>query len=344
MINEPLRIDGLKETGTAGDTVRQDMWPEASGQLLRLMMARVGSVLLGKSELIGQVFAALLAGGHVLLEDVPGVGKTLLVRAIARVTGGEFKRIQFTSDMLPADVIGGLVWDGRRGELVFRQGPLMANVVLADEINRTPPRTQSALLEAMEERCVTADGETIRLPQPFMLLATQNPLRDGGTYPLPEAQLDRFMIRVSVGYPSEADEIKMLEGGPGRLQPEQLRPVIVPEEWMRMQRDAQSVHVHESLLAYAVRVASATRNAGELALGASPRATRDWVLASQASAYVAGRRFVVPDDLKATAEPVLTHRLIVKDEAAADGVRSEDALRRILASEPLPNPEGGRRR
>ncbi|QYR21188.1 MoxR family ATPase [Paenibacillus sp. sptzw28] len=325
---------------------QQDSWPEAASQLLRLMMARVNSVLLGKSEVVERVFAALLAGGHVLLEDVPGVGKTLLVRAIARVIGGEFRRIQFTSDMLPADVIGGLVWDGKRGDLVFRQGPLMANVVLADEINRTPPRTQSALLEAMEERSVTADGETMRLPQPFMLLATQNPLRDDGTYPLPEAQLDRFMMRLTVGYPSAEDEIAMLEGGGHRLQPEQLRPVIIPEEWLRMQRDAQSVHVHSALLAYAVQIVGTTRTAAELTLGASPRATRDWVRAAQATAYVDGRRFVLPDDMKETAEEVLAHRLVMRDAAAAEGITAADVLRRILASTPVPAPsgEGDRRR
>ncbi|BBH22671.1 hypothetical protein Back11_40160 [Paenibacillus baekrokdamisoli] len=335
-----------QQTGALPAAAEQDSWPEAANQLLKLMMARVNSVLLGKSELVAQVFAALLAGGHVLLEDVPGVGKTLLVRAIARVMGGEFRRIQFTSDMLPADVVGGLVWDGKRGELVFRQGPLMANVVLADEINRTPPRTQSALLEAMEERSVTADGETIRLPQPFMLLATQNPLRDDGTYPLPEAQLDRFMMRLSVGYPSEEDEIRMLEIAPQRLIPEFLRPVIIPEEWLRMQRDAQSVHVHSALLTYAVQVVGATRSAVELELGASPRATRDWIRAAQATAYVAGRRFVVPDDLKITAEPVMAHRFIVNDGAAVSGVCAADVLSRILTAVPIPSAitEGGRRR
>lgn len=319
---------------------QQDSWTEASNQLLRLMMAKVNSVFLGKSEVVSNVFAALLAGGHVLLEDVPGVGKTLLVRAIARVIGGEFRRIQFTSDMLPADVVGGLIWDGKRGELVFRQGPIVANVVLADEINRTPPRTQSALLEAMEERSVTADGETMLLPQPFMLLATQNPLRDDGTYPLPEAQLDRFIMRLSLGYPSVEDEIAMLESGAQRLQPEQLRPVIIPEEWVRMQRDAGSVHVHAALLAYAVKIAGATRIAAELSLGASPRATRDWVRAAQATAYVAGRRFVVPDDLKAVAEPVLAHRLIVREEAAAAGLQAAELLHRLIAAEPVPVPAG----
>jgi MoxR-like ATPase len=323
----------------------QDSWPEAADQLLKLMMTRVNSVFLGKSEVVSSVFAALLAGGHVLLEDVPGVGKTLLVRAIARVMGGEFRRIQFTSDMLPADVVGGLIWDGKRGELVFRQGPLMANVVLADEINRTPPRTQSALLEAMEERSVTADGQTMRLPQPFMLLATQNPLRDDGTYPLPEAQLDRFMMRLSIGYPSPEDEVNMLETAPQRLIPELLRPVIIPEEWLRMQRDALSVHVHSALLAYAVQVVGATRSTSELSLGASPRATRDWIRAAQATAYVAGRRYVVPDDLKLSAEPVLAHRLVLSDMAAVNGMRAADVLSRIIAAAPIPAPAGeGRRR
>ncbi|NBC73227.1 AAA domain-containing protein [Paenibacillus sacheonensis] len=322
------------------------MWPEAAQQSLQLMLARVNSVLLGKEQVVSQVFGALLAGGHVLLEDVPGVGKTLLVRAIARVIGGEFRRIQFTSDMQPADVVGGMVWDGKRGELIFRQGPLMANVVLADEINRTPPRTQSALLEAMEERSVSADGETRPLPVPFMLLATQNPLRDDGTYPLPEAQLDRFMLRLSIGYPSPEDEIGMLASGRQRLLPELLRPVIVPEEWMRMQKDAQSVHVHPALLAYAVHIVGTTRTSPELQLGASPRATLDWIRASQAAAYVAGRRYVVPDDMKQMAEPVLAHRLLMKDEAWARGKTPAKVLDDILSAAPVPMPasESGRRR
>jgi MoxR-like ATPase len=185
----------------------------------------------------------------------------------------------------------------------------------------------------------------MRLPQPFMLLATQNPLRDDGTFPLPEAQLDRFMMRLSVGYPSAEDEIAMLEGA-HRLEPEQLRPVIIPEEWLRMQRDAQSVHVHSALLAYAVQSVGTTRAAAELTLGASPRATRDWVRAAQATAYVAGRRFVLPDDMKETAEQVLAHRLVMRDAAAAEGMTAADVLRRILSSTPVPAPsgEGGRRR
>ncbi|REE90569.1 MoxR-like ATPase [Paenibacillus taihuensis] len=336
-----------RQTVQQEETIVQDMWPEAAQQSLQLMMARVNSVLLGKSDVVSRVFSALLAGGHVLLEDVPGVGKTLLVRAIARVMGGDFRRIQFTSDMQPADVVGGMVWDGKRGELVWREGPLMANVVLADEINRTPPRTQSALLEAMEEKSVTADGITRQLPQPFMLLATQNPLRDDGTYPLPEAQLDRFMMRLSIGYPSPADEISMLEAKTAqRLVPEMLRPVIIPEEWLRMQRDAQSVHVHPALMAYAVHIASQTRASKELLLGASPRATLDWIRAAQATAYIAGRRFVVPDDLKETAEAVLAHRFILQDEAMIGGKSAQAVLEAIMSVSPVPIPasDGGRRR
>jgi len=321
-----------------GRRSEKEIWSEVSRELLQLMMSRVNTVLLGKAESVKLAFVALLAGGHVLLEDVPGVGKTLLARAIARVMGGEFRRIQFTSDLLPADVIGGLMWDAKQGDLVFRQGPLIANVVLADEINRTPPRTQSALLEAMEERSVTADGQTMRLPVPFMLLATQNPLQDEGTYPLPEAQLDRFLMRLSIGYPALADEVRMLGGiDEIRSEPEQLRPVIIPEEWLRMQRDTKLIHVHETLLEYAVQIVTATRRSNELMLGASPRASRDWVQAAKAMAYVDGRGFVIPDDLLATSETVLAHRLVMRDEGAIRSGDAADLLRRLSASVPLPS-------
>lgn len=323
-------------------------WPEPPQVLLHRLLAKVEQVLLGKRETIRHALTALLAGGHVLLEDRPGVGKTMLAQAFARAVGGEFKRIQFTSDMLPADVVGGMVLDGRSNELVYRPGPIMANVVLADEINRTSPRTQSALLEAMEERRVTVEGKTRRLPVPFMLIATQNPLSFEGTSRLPEAQLDRFMMRLSIGYPEAAEETRMLaqyaEGR--RTDPDRLRPVIAVQEWLQMQAEARQGHAHPALLEYMVAIAEATRRSGDVRLGLSPRALRDWLRAAQAAAYMEGRGYIIPDDLFATAEPVLAHRLALRGafgEEAAGGV-----VRRALRETPLP-PEaaaalGGRRR
>lgn len=322
------------------DTAQQDArhWPEQPQVLLHRLIHRVESVLLGKREVITSTITALLAGGHVLLEDVPGVGKTMLAHACARALGGEFKRIQFTSDMLPADVVGGAVWDSRSGELVYRPGPIMANIVLADEINRTSPRTQSALLEAMEERMISVEGETRKLPEPFMLIATQNPLGCEGTNMLPEAQMDRFMMRLSIGYPAAVDEIRLLEqySSGQRMEPQQLRPVIMPEEWMQMQREARLAHVHPGLFEYMVKVADATRQAPELALGLSPRAGRDWLRAAQAKAYIEGRRYVLPDDLFATGEAVLAHRLDVYTGPMATNSEAPEVLKRIMRSIPLP--------
>ncbi|SFE74782.1 MoxR-like ATPase [Paenibacillus catalpae] len=320
-----------------GSSGRQDAqpWPESPQVLLQRLIHRVDNVLLGKRETVTQLLTAMLAGGHVLLEDVPGVGKTMLAGAFARVLGGEFKRIQFTSDMLPADVIGGAVWDTRIGELVYRPGPIMANIVLADEINRTSPRTQSALLEAMEERRISIEGETRKLPEPFVLIATQNPLSYEGTNTLPEAQMDRFMMRLSIGYPSMENEARMLEqyASDSRPEPQQLRPVLMLEEWLRMQREVRQAHVHPGLLEYMAKVTDATRRAPELELGLSPRAGRDWLRASQARAYVEGRRYVLPDDLFATGEVVLAHRL---NGISAGGRQAAEALTRILRSTPLP--------
>lgn len=315
----------------------QDDWPEPAEVLVSRMLARMEGVVLGKRDTAQLALAAAIAGGHILLEDVPGVGKTMLARAMARIVGGKFARIQFTSDMLPADVVGGLIWDSKRNELVFREGPIMANIVLADEINRASPRTQSALLEVMEEGTVTADGESRSLPAPFILLATQNPLGWEGTHPLPEAQLDRFMMRLSLGYPKADDEVRMLERAAGEGQPEQLRPVVSADGLLRMQRAAAQVFADRSLLEYAVAVVRATREAPELLLGASPRASRDWVRAAKALAYMSGRKYLVPDDLKLTAHAVLLHRL-APDSAYGEGAAAlaEGCLERILAEQPIP--------
>ncbi|SFF48922.1 MoxR-like ATPase [Paenibacillus algorifonticola] len=333
-------------------TARQeetDVWQELPQVLIHRMLQRVEGVLLGKRELIRQMFTALLAGGHVLLEDKPGVGKTVLAEACARVIGGEFKRIQFTSDMLPSDVLGGAVWDAARGELKYVTGPIMGNVVLADEINRASPRTQSALLEAMEERRITVDGETRPLPSPFMLIATQNPLRFEGTSRLPEAQLDRFMMRLSIGYPEPQFEKQLLEqyADGQRQEPHKIRPVLMPEEWLRMQREVQLAHVHPGLIEYMVQVADASRKMPELSLAMSPRAGRDWLRAAQASAYLEGRGYVLPDDLLATGEAVLAHRLEVYPGAPGRMTAAqlvEQLLRATqLPAAVLPKAAGGRR-
>lgn len=333
-------MDGIGSAGsTAGLSggLGHDDLPEPAEVLVNRMLARMEGVVLGKRDTAQLALAAAIAGGHILLEDVPGVGKTMLARAMARIVGGKFARIQFTSDMLPADVVGGLIWDSKRNELVFREGPIMANIVLADEINRASPRTQSALLEVMEEGTVTADGESRSLPAPFILLATQNPIGWEGTHTLPEAQLDRFMMRLSLGYPKAEDEVRMLERAAGEGQPEQLRPVISADGLLRMQRAAAQVFADRSLLEYAVAVVRATREAPELLLGASPRASRDWTKAAKALAYMSGRKFLVPDDLKATAHAVLLHRL-APDSAYGEGAAAlaAECLERILAEQPIP--------
>lgn len=334
MMNSPL----FESTEEARNEELTRHWPEPPQVLLGRLLHKVESVMLGKQEMIRQTLIALLAGGHVLLEDVPGVGKTMLAGAFARTVGGEFKRIQFTSDMMPADVTGGLVLEPRTNELVYRPGPIMANVVLADEINRASPRTQSALLEAMEERSVTIEGKTRRLPVPFMLIATQNPLSFEGTNGLPEAQLDRFLMRLSIGYPGAEFEQKMLEqyADGKRIEPNRLRPVLAVQEWLQMQAEARQGHVHPALFRYMVDVADATRRSSEVMLGLSPRALRDWLRAAQASAYLEGRRYVIPDDLLATAEAVLSHRLGLRGSAGFAGRSAAGLIRQVIRETPLP--------
>ncbi|MGI2298079.1 AAA family ATPase [Paenibacillus sp. GXUN7292] len=293
--------------------------------LLQRLYTRLESVLLGKRAVIHQFVTSLMAGGHVLLEDIPGVGKTLLASSFAAAVGGEYKRIQFTSDMLPADVIGGLVLDSKTGELVYRPGPIVANIVLADEINRTSPRTQSALLEVMEERAFTIDGKTRRLPAPFMIIATQNPLAFEGTSQLPEAQLDRFIARIAIGYPDAADELRLLEQFAERKRSETLSkaaPVLSVQEWLEMQAEARTAHVDRSLLEYMLQVAAATRESDKVLLGISPRAMRDWLRTAQASAYIAGRSYVIPDDLLETALFALPHRIRLTPEASYETSKS----------------------
>jgi MoxR-like ATPase len=303
---------------------------------LEALRRNIELVMFGKSEPVRQVLVALLAKGHVLLEDVPGVGKTVLSRAIARSIDCTFSRIQLTPDLLPSDVLGVSVYDQTRGEFVFKRGPIFAQLVLADEINRTTPRTQSALLEAMNESQVSNDGKTYSLGPPFMVLATQNPYDFEGTYFLPENQLDRFMIRVRIGYPDRQTERDIL-----RLQPAQTRLADLPavmsvDELLALQARVAAVKMDDAITEYVLSIAEATRNRTDLVIGLSPRGTLALAEASRASALLAGRDYVVPDDVKCLAAAVCAHR-IVAQAIAGDGIGQADAIfRQILQSTPAP--------
>jgi MoxR-like ATPase len=314
----------------SGNSVLWDR-PQA---LLDGVVRHIERVIIGKRETIEQVLVALLCGGHVLLEDVPGVGKTLLAKTTAGTLGCSFQRIQCTPDVLPSDITGVSMYRKSTETFEFRPGPIMANLVLADELNRTSPKTQSALLEAMEERSVTVDGETYRLPEPFMVMATQNPLGFEGAYPLPEAQLDRFLLKLRLGYPTVEEETALLSrtGREGR----EVRPMLLTEELLELQRQAAAVHVDEPVKGYIVALVHASRRASELSLGASPRASLALLRASQALALLRGRTYVVPDDCRALAVPVLAHRLTVRPEAGFAGHTAEEIVLRILRETPVP--------
>ncbi len=296
----------------------------------------VQKVIVGKEHAIDIALAAVLCEGHILLEDVPGIGKTTLARALAVSLGCSFRRIQFTPDLLPSDVVG-INWFNQKAQsFEYRPGPVMSQVVLADEINRATPRTQSAMLEAMQERQVTVDGVTRPVPRPFLVLATQNPVELEGTFPLPEAQLDRFLLRLQIGYPDETEEAQILLRF-GQEDPlATLDPVSTPEEVLEMQELRKQVRIEDTLLSYAVDVARATREHNEILLGASPRATLGLYQMAQAWAAVAGREFVVPDDIKMMAPHVLTHRLIMAPQAQLRGRRAEELVADIVDQVPVP--------
>jgi len=297
-------------------------------------------VIRGKAEIVDALIGALLARGHVLLEDVPGVGKTTLAQALARSLRLDFHRIQFTSDTLPSDIIGISVFRQGSGNFEFIPGPLFAHVVLADEINRATPRTQSALLEAMSERSVTVEKTRHRLAEPFLVIATQNPIESTGTYPLPESQLDRFLMRLSMGYPGREEELELIRADGAEPELEQLEPVLSAEEVLELQRTVREVHVEEALLDYLHRVVERTRAHEALALGVSTRGAIAWHRSAQAMALVGGRPYVIPDDLQGTAEAVLAHRILLADQLGGDGwerSRQERAvIRAILEATPVP--------
>ncbi len=305
---------------------------EAAEKLLR----NVNRVIVGKAETIQQVFIALLSGGHVLIEDVPGVGKTLLARAMARSVGCRFKRIQCTPDLLPSDVTGIHYFNQKTSAFEFRPGPILANIVLVDEINRAMPRTQSSLLECMQEQQVTVDLETVPLPQPFMILATQNPIELEGTFPLPEAQLDRFLLRVRLGYPDDGEEEAILSRFRQANPMDDLTSVLEDKEILELRKICRKVFVEDSVSRYITAVTRATRGHEKIKLGTSPRASLGLYFAAQAKAAIGGRNYVIPDDVKSLAVPVLAHRFIVKTEARMKGQSAEDIAREILSTVPVP--------
>ena len=306
--------------------------------LIRRLEDNVSRALVGKPEAVRLAVVGLIARGHLLIEDVPGVGKTTLAAALARSIGGGFQRIQFTSDMLPSDVLGVSVWEPKLSEFVFKPGPLFTNIVLADEINRTTPKTQSSLLEAMNEAQVSLDHSTYPLPQPFMVLATQNPREYEGTYPLPESQLDRFLLRIRIGYPEAADEKEVLRGALAPS-PARLGPVLSIDEVLELQEAAEQVKAEESVLDYLVTLVTATRRSPLLSLGVSPRGSLALLRAARARALTDGRNFLLPDDIKELAVSALAHRVMVKARMSGTGSGSMDgeaAIRAIVQDVPVP--------
>jgi MoxR-like ATPase len=304
------------------------------------ILTEVERAVVGKREALELVLLGMLADGHVLIEDFPGLAKTLIARSFARVTSLDFARIQFTPDLMPADVTGSSIYNQQQGDFEFRPGPIFANILLGDEINRAPPKTQAALLEAMQERQVTIEGQTHVLEPPFLVLATQNPIEYEGTYPLPEAQLDRFVLRMGVGYPSRDDEWEMLDRRQERSQEEVALAQVVDRATLReMQQAVEQVHIEESLGYYIVDLVVATRSAPGVQVGASPRGSLALLKLSRCRAALSGRDYVTPDDVKAIAVPALAHRLALKPELWVERLRSDDIVRELLDQVPTPAVE-----
>ncbi len=300
------------------------------------VVGNVERVIVGKAEPVAFSLIAVICHGHVLIEDVPGVGKTVLTKAIARSIGCSFKRIQFTPDLLPSDVTGVSIYNQKTGNFEYRPGPIMAQIVLADEINRATPKTQSALLEAMEEAQITVDGATYHLPEPFMVMATQNPIEYEGTFPLPEAQLDRFMMNISLGYPKASDEMNILDTHQHHHPLEDLAQIMTADELVNIQQQVRAIHVDPTIREYIVAIANATRNHPNIYLGASPRGSLALFRATQALSAMRGRNYVIPDDVKLLARPTLAHRIIVTPAARVRNITSTAILEEILQNVPVP--------
>ena len=304
--------------------------------LARALVDNVNRVIVGKSKAVELGIIALMCQGHALIEDVPGVGKTMLARSIARSAGCDFKRIQFTPDLLPTDVTGVSMYNQKTGEFEFRAGPIISQLVLADEINRATPKTQSALLEAMEERQVTVEGVTHLVPRPFMVMATQNPIEYEGTFPLPEAQLDRFLLMITLGYPTAEEEVSIVENQRLTHPIERLDAVAAAEEIIELQETAKQVYVDDLLKRYIVEIATATRDHPDISLGSSPRGSLGLFRGAQATALIRGRDFVLPDDIKALAVPVIAHRVIVSAGARMRGTHGRDVVAGLVDQIPVP--------
>ena len=306
-------------------------------ELGQKIIENISKVIVGKDEALELLLVALLADGHVLLEDVPGVGKTLITKSLAKSIKGSFKRIQFTPDLLPADITGFNIYDQKSGQFKFQSGPVLRNILLADEINRAIPRTQSSLLESMEERQVTIDGKTYPLPKPFLVLATQNPIELEGTFPLPEAQLDRFLLKISLGYPNREEEMAMLK----RFQKDDplitLKPVADPEQLTHLQRLRKEITISAPIREYITDIVAATRKIESLRFGSSPRGSLGLMRASQGFAALRGRSYVLPDDVKRLVLPVLAHRIILNEEAKLSGQTPEHILAEIVSQIPVPD-------
>ncbi|MBT9583514.1 MoxR family ATPase [bacterium] len=299
-------------------------------------MTNLESVVRGKTGPLQLLVATIFAGGHVLMEDVPGVGKTTLSKALAKTIGGDFRRVQFTPDLLPTDILGSSIYNPRDGSFEFRQGPVFANVVLADEINRASPRTQSSLLEAMSEGQATVEGVTYALPRPFLVLATQNPVEFHGTYPLPEAQLDRFSVKLSMGYPARADEANILEGQRQSHPLDRLEGAIHGDELLEVHKQVGLIKVEAPVLDYLLALIEATRNDSRLRLGSSPRGSLALYRVCQAWAFCQGRDYVIPDDLQRLAEPVLAHRLVLDTKTKYSGISKEQIVSELLKQVAVP--------